>query len=273
MRCRSLTRFLVVASLFLLLAPAAPAQAPVEAEDLNTQMMRATVKIMHEKSTATGFILTKAPDQHILVTANHIFDTTPGDQTEILFRQKTGEGEYKRLPLKITIRKDGKPTWTKHPTQDIAVISIKPPENADLPDLSVDLLATDALLKKYKVHPGEKLSYNGYPHRNESNAEGFAILRAGTLSSFPLTPTAKTLHFLMDSNIFEGDSGSGVYLSRTSGDGSKEEVRLIVGLVSAQMFLDEELKTVYSVSKTRHRLGLAIVIHASLIKETVDLLK
>ena len=33
------------------------------------------------------------------------------------------------------------------------------------------------------------------------------------------------------------------------------------------------MKMIYGTSKVRHRLGLAIVIHASFIKETIDLLK
>ena len=47
-------------------------------------------------------------------------------------------------------------------------------------------------------------------------------------------------------------------------------MKLIMGLVSAQRFLDEEAKMVYGAAKFRHRLGLAVVIHASLIKETID---
>ena len=53
--------------------------AIAEDEDLNTQLMRATVKISHDKSTATGFVLSNEKG-YILVTAAHVFDNTPGDQ-------------------------------------------------------------------------------------------------------------------------------------------------------------------------------------------------
>jgi len=244
-------------------------------EDFTTQLMRATIKIAHEKSTATGFILKKNNEEkHLLITAYHVLNNTPGDETTVIFRTKKAEGEYIKEPMKVTIRKDGKPLWAKHPTEDIAALWVTPPKNADLSNLSTDLLASDALLQKHKIHPGDLIANLGYPHRAEANSAGFPILRNGSIATYPLYPTAKTRTFLMSGNIFEGDSGGPVFLykqSRTESD--KDETRLILGLVTAQHFLDEDIKLIYGTSKIRHRLGLAIIVHASLIKETIDLLK
>ena len=244
-------------------------------DDLNTHLMRATFKITHEKSTATVFILKKNNEEkYILITAAHVLNNTPGDETSVIFRTKKAEGEYIKEPIKVSIRKDGKPLWAKHPTEDVAVLWVTPPKNADLSNLSTDLLASDALLQKHKVHPGDLVSVLGYPHRVESNNAGFPILRHGSIATFPLYPTAKTRTFFLSGNIFEGDSGGPVSLSRTSNtEPNKEDVRLILGLVSAQQFLDEDVKLIYGASKIRHRLGLAIIIHASFINETIELLK
>ena len=243
--------------------------------DLNTQLMRATFKIIHEKSTATNFILKKNNEEkYILITAAHVLSNTPGDETTLQFRTKKANGEYIKDPVKDSIRKDGKPLWAKHPTEDVAVLWVTPPKNADLSNLSTDLLASDVLLQKHKVHPGDLVSVLGYPHRIESNNAGFPILRHGSIATFPLYPTAKTRTFFLSGNIFEGDSGGPVSLSKPSStEPNKEEVRLILGLVSAQQFIDEDVKLIYGTSKIRHRLGLAIIIHASLINETIDLLK
>ena len=261
--------FLLLGSTFI------SSQTSAADEDFTTQLMRATIKIAHEKSTATGFILTKSKEEkHLLITAYHVLNNTPGDETTVIFRTKKAEGEYIKEPMKVSIRKDGKPLWAKHPTEDIAALWITPPKNADLSNLSTDLLASDALLQKHKVHPGDLVSVLGYPHRVESNNAGFPILRHGSISTFPLYPTAKTRTFFLSGNIFEGDSGGPVSLSRPSStEPNKEETRLILGLVSAQQFLDEDVKLIYGTSKIRHRLGLAIIIHASLIHETIDLLK
>ena len=266
----SMNHLLTVSLLLLLLS-----SAFAEGEELNTQLMRATVKISHEKSTATGFVLSQGKNgRYILVTAAHVFDDTPGDETTVVFRSKQAEGEYKKEPTKLVIRKQGKPLWKKHPTADVAVIAITPPRNADLPRVSTDLLATDESLRKHRIHPGERLAILGYPHREEGSAAGFPLLRDGPIASFPLVPTAKTKTFYLSTNSFAGDSGGPVYLARPSlTDPDKEDVKLIVGLVYGQRFLDEEAKMIYGTTKLRHRLGLAIVIHASFIAKTIDLLK
>ena len=49
-----------------------------------------------------------------------------------------------------------------------------------------------------------------------------------------------------------------------------EEVRQIVGLVKGQLFLDEEAKMIYETTKIRHRMGLAQVVPALFIRETIE---
>jgi hypothetical protein len=246
----------------------------IEEEDFNTQLMRATVKISHDKSTGTGFVLSQGEDRNfVLVTAAHVFDGTPGDETTVVFRSKVAEGEYKREPTKLVIRKADKPLWKKHPTADVAVIAVTPPKDADLALISTKLLATDGSLRKHKIHPGERLALLGYPHREGSEA-GFPILRDGPIASFPLIPTKKTRTFYLSTNPFEGDSGGPVCLTRPNlTDPNKEGVKLIVGLVSGQRFLDEEVKMLYGTTRVRHRFGLAVVTHASFIAETIGLMK
>lgn len=269
-----MTRIQCLAILSILLAPTSSAFADGEVEDLNTQMMRATVKISHPSSTASGFILSADENKEfILVTAAHVFEKTPDDETTIVFRIRQAEGEYKKEPVKLAIRKEGKPVWTKHPSEDVAVIGISPPENADVPRVSTSLLATDESLQMRRVHPGDNLALIGFPHREEGSEAGFALLRNGPIASFPLLPTAKTRTFYLSTNVFEGDSGGPVYLDRASngGPGAGEEP-LIVGLAAGQRNFNEEAKGVYATMQFRYRLGLAIVVHASLIKETIDLL-
>jgi hypothetical protein len=248
--------------------------------DLNTQLMNATVKIANPKSTATAFLLTR-PDpsqasktQFILVTAAHVLEKMTGDEAELFFRHKESEGVYKKLPMKIAIRKAGKALWTRHPSFDIAVMYVVPPEKAKIPRLPLDLLATDETLKKYKIHPGDTLKCLGYPHRLEGNEAGFPILRSGPIASFPLLPAKTTKTFLLNYNAFEGDSGGPVYCAQSNRfvDGKKKPVtvRLVLGLVVGQHFIDVDTKTVYETRKIRYRMGLAIVVHAAFIRETID---
>lgn len=268
-----MTPTLCLVALPLLLPLAGTAVA--EGEDLNTQLMRATVKVSHEKSTGTGFLLHRpAPTdpsrgQFVLVTAAHVLENIPGDEAVLSLRRQEGDGVYKKLSLNVVIRVDGRPRWTQHPAQDVAALVVVPPDRADLPTLSVDLLATDRELRRHRVHPGDVLACLGYPHRVEANEAGFPILRTGPVASFPFLPTTVTKTFLLSANTFEGDSGGPVYLA-DPGRGRAGEARLIVGLVTGQHFLDEEMKMVYGTTKVRHRLALAIVVHASFIRETLE---
>lgn len=238
-------------------------------DDLHTEMMRATVKLVHNSSTATGFILAPDGNKFVLVTAGHVLEQTHGDETQVQFHRQQSPGVYTKELSKLTIRKDDKPLWTKHPSEDVAALRIVPPSGIDLPRIPVSRLASDESLIANKVHPGDNLACLGYPHRNESSDAGFALLRPGVIASFPLLPTAKTHTFWASANILEGDSGGPVYLARPAGSG-ETEVRLILGLTSGQRFLDEDAKLVYETMKIRHRLGLGLIVHASAIKDTID---
>lgn len=282
---RSIARFVLLVLFVGAIAAARSAVAVDEPDNLHSQMMRSMVKLAHDRSTAGGFVLAVpaaspasspaaangADAKYVLITANHVLENTPGEETTVIFRKRLADGEFAKEPMKLAIRKGDKPLWVKHATEDVAVIAVTPPAGADLPGLSIDLLASDADWKQHRIGAGTNVTCLGYPHREESSAAGFPILRDGPIASFPLLPTAKTKKFTLSMNSFEGDSGGPVYLSRAdSSDASKEQTRLILGLVSAQQFLDEEMRTLYGAQKVRHRLGLALIVHASVIRETVE---
>ena len=86
-------------------------------------------------------------------------------------------------------------------------------------------------------------------------------------------PTGKTKTFIADFNTFEGDSGSPIYVAEegnSAGGAEAKRRQLIIGLVHGQHFLDEKFKNIYQSGETKHRLGLAIVVHATAIRETIE---
>jgi hypothetical protein len=266
---------LMIAMLVLASRPQA-----ARADDFDTQLMEATFKIANERSTATCFLLTRPPPgqpnklQFVLVTAGHVFENMTGNEATLFLRRQEGDGVYKKLPLQLKIRDQGKSLWTKHPSADIAALIVAPPPTAELPHIPVDLLASDAMLKRYGVHPGDALKCLGFPHRFEANDAGFPVLSSGPIASYPLRPVRRTKTFLLNFNTFEGDSGGPVYLSeshRLSDERRQlESVNLILGLIVGQHNIDEEVKTLYETRKVRHRLGFAIVVHAAFVRETID---
>lgn len=248
-------------------------------------LMQATFKIEKSGSTGTCFILTHQQKNNpensyfVLITAKHVLDDIKGDYANIHLRKKVGT-RYERLIHRIQIRKDDKPIWVSHPTADVAALHVSIPKNSHIFSskkyVSTALLADDTLLKKHEVQPGDELMVLGYPLGAESNQSGFPILRSGRIASYPLVPSKETKTFLMDFEIFRGNSGGPVFLFDRNrfydGEMQLGRFRLVLGLVSKEKGLDEKIKSLEEVTIKRHRLSIAEIVHASLIRETVELL-
>lgn len=124
-------------------------------------------------------------------------------------RKQDGD-KFIRLPYPVQIRNKGIPLWTRHPEVDVAAMRVKLPKDADVKLISTNLLGTDSILEQFQVHPGDQLLLLGFPYGAEANDAGFPILRSGRIASYPLTPTRKIRTFLLDFEVFRGNSGGPV---------------------------------------------------------------
>jgi hypothetical protein len=213
----------------------------------------------------------------VLITAAHVFDGMPGDIAILNLKRKNNQGDWERLPFPLQIRNNNHPLWVKHPEADVAVMYIGLPDGVSIPLISTELLADDAMLEKFEIHPGDTLRCLGFPFGEESNAAGFPILRSGRIASYPLVPTAKTKTFLFDINVFQGNSGGPVYMVDESRAYQGNTyigmtTQLIIGLVIQETTHNEQLIGQYNAEAHRYPLGLATVVHASFIKEAMNLL-
>lgn len=269
--------------LILLLFQALWSIAAEESFEFNTVLMRSTFKIVGQNnSSGTIFILGRPTfnGQHInvLVTANHVLQDISDDNAQVFLRQKVGD-HYEKFTFSIKIRENGQNLWVNHPKADVAAMYIALPKNADILIASTDLLANDDILKKYEIYPGRELKVLGYPFGIESSNSGFPILRTGCIASFPLTPSVEQKTFLMDFDVFGGNSGGPVYFhdpdwhKRRSGIvTSPVEVQMVLGLVSKQKIVKEKVNSYMQETTRNHQVGLAEIVHASLIRETIELL-
>ena len=131
--------------------------------------------------------------------------------------------------------------------------------------------------KNLRIYTGDELLTLGYPYGADSNDYGFSILRSGKIASYPLTPTKINGTFLLDFEIFDGNSGGPVFINmegRRYGGSIhiQETTRLIMGLVSRQEFLKEHVKSIDQELLKKHPLSLAEIVHASFIKELILML-
>ncbi len=252
--------------------------------EINTVLMQSTFKIEGKNSTGTVFVIgrphSKNPEmsRFTLVTAAHVLEDIKEDTAVLTMRQKSQDGKWNKISITIQIRDGGKPLWVQHPKADVAAMYIGVPHGIlDWPILSTDLLADDDTLNEFEVHPGDKLFSLGFPFTAEANEEGFPILRSGVIASYPLIPSRETKTFLFDFQVFPGNSGGPVYFYDTNrnykgGMHVGTTIQFIIGLVSQQKLITTETREPFKESKQSYPLGLAQVVHASLIKDTIQLL-
>jgi hypothetical protein len=214
----------------------------------------------------------------VLITAAHVLDEMQGDTAVLHYRRKVDANTWTRVLHPVPIRTNGQPLWKKHPDADVAVMYIALPQHDSMPMVSTDVLADDKMLADFEIHPGDELECLGYPFGQEGNNAGFPVLRSGKIASYPLLPTSETKTLLYDVRIFKGNSGGPVYFVQSNrwykNGGVKvgETIHIIIGLVSQEGLIQQQISGPYSEEVRQFQLGLAVVVHASLIKQAINLL-
>jgi hypothetical protein len=252
--------------------------------EVDETMVRSTFKIQSGNIIGTAFILVNimTPTTNgaglgypVLITAAHVLGAMESTNATLWIRVKLGD-DYQKAPFEFPIKVNGTNLWVRHPQADVAAMRISLPPEVDVGRLGTTFLADDKFLTDFHIHPGDELRVAGYPYGFEANASAFPVLRSGKIASFPLTPVSKTKTFLLDFPVFPGNSGGPAYISerRAMTEGSLESVTIfkIMGLVTEEALLTEPIKTLNADSIIRHQLGIGIVVHAQLIKDTIDLL-
>jgi S1-C subfamily serine protease len=243
---------------------------------LDSKMMKSTFKIQVGNSVGTAFILLDPlPDKTngtpVLITAAHVLQSGSGSNAVLHLRTRRGDA-YGRVLFEIPVRANSTNLWTQHPEADVAAMRIPWTNAVELDGVPLERLADDSFIKDFVIHPGDELRVLGYPLGYEANEFGFPILRSGRIASYPLIPTAMTKTFLLDFRVFRGNSGGPVYIidQRVLGK-SLDSVNVfrIMGLISEEAAINEQVSSLTETTVKIHELGLGIVIHARAIKETI----
>ena len=116
-------------------------------------------------------------------------------------------------------------------------------------------------------------------HLRQPKGDGFArltfpILRSGRIASFPLVPTSTTMAFLLDFPVFSGNSGGPVFMFDSNrvyaGSTHIGTTSLLLGLVSQQKNVTETIRSLDQTLTKDHSLGIAVVVHASFIRDVMN---
>jgi S1-C subfamily serine protease len=212
----------------------------------------------------------------VLITAAHVLNDMIGPSVVLVMRRKLPDGSWQEAPIAVPIQSGGRPLWVRHPRADVAAINLPPvPEEVKPVILNMDFLATDQMLEKFEVHPGDELNVLGFP-LGYSHTGGFPVLRSGKIASFPLVPTSQNTYFLLDFRVFKGNSGGPVYLVQMGrafgGNYNFQSVQFLAGLVSEEVSATEQFQGLYENRVESYPLGLAKIVPAPYISETIKLL-
>jgi hypothetical protein len=211
--------------------------------------------------------------RYVLVSAAHVFSDMQGEFATLHLRRLVDD-RYERLPLRLKIRNGGAPLWIAHSTADVAILPVALPKEADKVLVSSDFFASDEKIDSLEITIGDELNVLGFPFGIEANAAGVPVLRSGKIASFPLTPTKATGHFLLDFEVFPGNSGGPVLLEASMRRGPTGtglgHYTVLLGVVARERDVQEKLAGIDETTVRKHRLGLAEVVHASFILELLN---
>jgi len=229
--------------------------------DLLHLMIEATVQIDQpvnesKRMVGTGFLVavprSDGSDEIVLITAAHVFDKMLAPQVRIGWRAKNDKGEWVYAPSSLTIRTEAGPVWTRHPTQDIAVLSITVPPASAAKAIPLSLLADETVFGSNQISIGDEVQTLGYPHGLSANVQGFPILRFGRVASYPIGPSSSQPTFLVDLTAVPGNSGGPVFV----GD-SQAHKGFVAGVLIKQ------------VEDSKERLELGVVADSSYVRKTI----
>jgi hypothetical protein len=276
---RKMIRILFASTILLLVCSGIAWPQGDEAPDLNTILMQSAFRVHGPKkdsadqiSFGTGFLMGKPTADktklyYVLITAAHVLEEISGEEAVLTLRERHTDGTFTLKPWNIRLRDKDKNLYVKHATADVVALYVDMPDDLNVPILPVSLLADDAALKKFEIHPGDELLCLGFPLFVSSDS-GFPILRSGKIASYPIVPTKVNRAILFDFSVFDGNSGGPVYFvdhGRTYGGTTHlgESEQFVVGLVTSQ---------VISKPYNNRPIELASIVPSAFIIETIDLL-
>ena len=252
-----------------------------EGFNISATLMRSTFKIQEGNNIGTVFILGQPMESdntrayYILFTATHVLESMKANFATLFIRKFENEN-FVKIPIRTRIRNEGRPLWISHPQVDVAAMRISLPRDTDIQLISTEMIADDKFIKSFEVNPGDDLLVLGYPYGAEANEAGFPILRSGRIANYPLTPTKSTKTFLLDFEVFGGNSGAPVFMcSRNRAYGGSTHIGVVsqlMGIVIQEKHIVEHVKTMEEETLKKHKLSLAVVVHASFLRELLPML-
>jgi hypothetical protein len=183
------------------------------------EMMRSTYPLLTQKGMATGFIVLRRPADSrgkavpVLLTAAHLLASVDHGPLLAGVRVRDKSGEGLAVALALAPRQSGAQFYVRHPIQDVGALILSiPSEYLDLIKL-FPVIDENALYDDDGLAPraGNEVSFLGFPDVLPGTPGGFPILRTGHVASYPSAELIANHRFLIDTDVYPGDSGGPVF--------------------------------------------------------------
>lgn len=232
---------------------------------LNTteRMMWSTYPLATEKGMAAAFIVMHrdpilgSGDVPVVFTSYHVLKTVNHGPLIIGVRMPGENGDPAIALLKLyPDTRQKRPFYVRHPGSDVAAFPLQLPEElTGVVDVSSYIEERHLARPGHRLHTGTDVLFLGYPDVLPGTSGAFPVLRSGRVASYPLGTPASEGRFLINADVYPGDSGAPVFVSRKHG------APWLAGMV------------IQRVSETTDGFAhLAIAVDADTLRETLALL-
>ena len=227
---------------------------------LNTaeQMMWSTYIVGSEKGMGAGFVMfRRAPREPagvmpVMVTAAHLLKAIGGGPLFIGARAPDVNGGVQVAIIKFIPDKKTS-FYVRHPEQDVAAFDLRLPKDA------AGAIALPSFVSTIATRPprtGEEVSFVGFPEMITQLEGLFPIMRSGHVASYPVSPQGTADLYVIDADVFAGDSGGPVF---TKGRGGRP---VLAGMIIERL------------SPARKDFShMAVSVSPRAIRETLELLE
>lgn len=254
-------------------------------EQLLYTTTRIQTKTLNGVGVGTGFFF-EYGERIFLVTNKHVIkDAISGFFT--VFKTKEIDGE-KTAELGSLIKIDFTPNAFKgHPDNeiDIAVANVSGMMNTDQPYIkwvNEELIPDENFMKKF-ISPIEDVLFIGYPSDIWDTKNGLPIIRKGTTATPYYVDFKGKNNFLIDASVFNGSSGSPVFLYYSGSYSDKYgrmyagEMLKFLGVIASSYERNQEGEIVNKniptnyipVAITSQMIDLGVVFNSKVVLETI----
>jgi hypothetical protein len=232
--------------------------------NVSEKMMWSTYPLATQKGEATGFVINlrdaRVPGGMLPVvfTSVHVLDTVGRGPLIIGIRKldENGEAQVSLLAFNPTGAQGRERFYVRHPQHDLAAFALRLPEEIAERAKMASFLDERMLARDGRhLRSGVEVSFLGYPEVLPGTEGAFPVLRSGRVASYPVGTSQAHGRFLINSDVYPGDSGAPVFIA---GRGSRPE---LVGMIIQRVG-----------PKAQTFSHLAVAVDADAIRETLELL-